>query len=205
MTNNPHTNATPDGEPRSPTQTDSNGNMAREQGDMATSCRLRKAPAYQEYAADILASTQYRLMGLRERGLWDTMRKECWVNGSLPVERSKLARLLNVHFDELSEALTPEVLSFFEMRGTQLRCPELDNYRVTLEAKRLAMVAGGAKGGKRTQEHIKSQATLEGKPKPLSRREMQGIQKTGDQLSNERQEFSEAHLEWVADYEGKQA
>jgi len=169
---------------------------------MAASRRLRKAPAYQEYAADILASTQYRLMGLRERGLWDTMRKECWVNGALPVERWKLARLLNVDFDELSEALTPEVLSFFEIRGTQLRCPELDNYRATLEAKRLAMVAGGAKGGKRTQEHIKSQATLEAKPKPLSRREMQGMQKTGDQSSKERQELNEAQRKWLEEYEG---
>lgn len=37
----------------------------------------RDLPAYLEYASDILSNVNYRLMSLAERGLWDTMRKEC--------------------------------------------------------------------------------------------------------------------------------
>ena len=56
----------------------------------------RAAPAYQEYASDILANRSYRAMTLAERGLWDTIRKECWVNGSVPSSKPELAKYLGV-------------------------------------------------------------------------------------------------------------
>jgi len=56
---------------------------------------LRPAPAYQEYAADLLADQRYRLMTLAERGLWDTLRKECWVNNKVPSSLPVLAKLLS--------------------------------------------------------------------------------------------------------------
>ena len=56
--------------------------------------RKRPAPAYQEYASDILANRSYRAMTLAERGLWDTIRKECWVNGSVSSSKPELAKYL---------------------------------------------------------------------------------------------------------------
>ena len=44
----------------------------------------RKPPAYQEYAATILAQLPFRAMNLQDRGLLFTMRLECWVNTRLP-------------------------------------------------------------------------------------------------------------------------
>ena len=44
----------------------------------------REPPAFQEYAAAMMAKTDYRLMSLAGRGLLYTMRLECWVNLTCP-------------------------------------------------------------------------------------------------------------------------
>ena len=73
----------------------------------------RDLPAYLEYASDILSNVNYRLMSLAERGLWDTMRKECWVNHFVPSHASDMAKILHIPEVEIHENLTNRVLSFF--------------------------------------------------------------------------------------------
>ncbi len=53
----------------------------------------RKAPAYQEYAATIMAQLSFRTMSLQDRGLLYTMRLECWVNMRLPNNHNDLAKV----------------------------------------------------------------------------------------------------------------
>ncbi|HAT39486.1 MAG TPA: hypothetical protein DCW35_05845 [Polynucleobacter sp.] len=75
--------------------------------------RGRPAPAFQEYASDMLANSRYKTMLLAERGLMDTMRRECWVNGSIPKEPRELAAYLGKLFEEINSNLSVKVLNFF--------------------------------------------------------------------------------------------
>jgi uncharacterized protein YdaU (DUF1376 family) len=105
----------------------------------------REAPAFQEYAASMMARTAYRVLSLEGRGLLYSMRLECWVNGSLPAHPATLARVLGFTAEQVARAL-PELAEFFVPDGGTLRCPELDNYRAHLEDRKARQSAGGRAG-----------------------------------------------------------
>lgn len=110
---------------------------------------MRPAPAYQEYASDILAREDYKEMSAAERGLWHSMRLQCWVNGSIPADPIKMAALLHLDVEQVRQALTPSVLYFFSAEGKdghRLMCPELEDYREEQQAKREQKQAAGRKG-----------------------------------------------------------
>ena len=165
--------------------------------------RIRPAPAFQEYASDMLANSRYRTMSLSERGLLDTMRRECWVNESIPKELQELAAYLGKSNEEISANLSMRVLSFFRERHDQLICPELDAYRASLAEQKQKMAEGGKKGGKATQNNNKVvKATLEAMVEPLSRDELSG----GELNRGEKKSLGEGiTLEemdaWVADFD----
>ncbi|MCX7167868.1 MAG: hypothetical protein NTV11_16555 [Rhodocyclales bacterium] len=119
----------------------------------------RDAPAYQEYAASMMAKMPYREMNLQQRGLLYTMRNECWVNSLLPSEPGRLAKVLGLDADEVAAAL-PAVMSFFRDDGRNILSPELEDYRAHLADQKARM----AKGGKRGAE------TTNGKRKPAKKR-----------------------------------
>lgn len=139
----------------------------------ANTQRSRPAPAFQEYASDMLANSRYRIMSLSERGLMDTMRRECWVNGSIPKEPEELAAYLGKPIEEIITNLSVRVLGFFREQNDLLICPELNAYRAGLEDRSKKMSVGGQRGGKATQNKNKAvKATLEAMVKPLSRDEL---------------------------------
>lgn len=170
---------------------------------MAKAVKLRPPPAYQEYASDMLANMQYRMMSLAERGLLDTMRKECWVNKQVPLNEDELARYLRVERSEIEAYLTSRVLSFFVDRAQFLICPELEQYREELLERHQKMAAGGQKGGETTQkQHKSSKATLEATIKPLSRDEMGGDEVGRNEKQSLGKGISTKEMnEWVGDYE----
>jgi uncharacterized protein YdaU (DUF1376 family) len=138
----------------------------------------RPAPAFQEYASDMLANARYRTMSLAERGLLDTMRRECWVNGSIPKDPNDLADLLGKPAGEVNLNLSMKVLHFFREQNDKLICPELDSYRANLADKKQRMSEGGSKGGKVTQQQNKAaKATLKAMLKPLSGGELSRVEK----------------------------
>jgi hypothetical protein len=103
----------------------------------------------------------------------DTMRRECWFNGSVPKEPQELAIYLGKPVEDISLNLSIRVLSFFRERHDQLICPELDAYKAELEIRSKKMAEGGHKGGKVTQNKNKVvKATLEAMVKPLSKDEL---------------------------------
>ena len=108
----------------------------------------REAPAYQEYAASVLASIQFREAGMASRGLLWTLKLECWVNGKVPADPKRLAKVLGTS-DDLTQLLA-EVISFFEIEGEYLTCPELDAYRTELNDRRTRQSAGGKAGAEKT-------------------------------------------------------
>lgn len=177
---------------------------------MTSTLKKREAPAYQEYASDWLANREWRLMSLGERGLLDTMRKECWVNRSIPSGFVEIAKIFNLQEDEVLNCLTSKVLHFFTIEGANLTCPELEAYREKLNERHSKLKEGGANGGKTTQkkrlEELKwLEARLGAGVKPLSKEELRQeelkkgeVFQSGSSLMNQ---FSQEHQEWVGDWE----
>lgn len=161
----------------------------------------RPPPAYQEYASDMLANARYRTMSLAERGLMDTIRRECWLNGSVPKDPKILADYLGK--EDVIRNLSIGVLSFFAERHDQLICPELDAYKTALAGQKQRMSDGGRRGGKSTQYQNKVvKATLEATLKPLSRDEMNGIEVSKDVKKSLGESITPDEMrEWNADYD----
>lgn len=85
----------------------------------------RDAPAYQEYAATILAQLSFRTMTLQERGLLYTMRLECWVNMRLPQNTPKVPAVDMADYRIITE----------KIGNLEAICPDCDkimNRRVSL-------------------------------------------------------------------------
>lgn len=161
----------------------------------------RSAPAYQEYASDILANRSYRAMTLAERGLWDTLRKECWVNGSVPSSKIELAKYLGLPHEKIVEVLTPNLMKWFKELGSDLICPELDSYRLALEDRRQRLSDGGRNGGRKTQASRRNnnEPSLEARVKPLSRDETSRDEEKGRESSKKSLIIGETD-KWLEDY-----
>lgn len=137
---------------------------------------MRDAPAFQEYAAAMLANSRYRLMSLAERGLLDTLRRECWVNGGLPEKPETLAKMLGFDQSEIAAAM-PAVMFFFAVDGGLIVCPELEDLRATYAERRERQAAGGKKSAEKRKGEGAS--TLQGTSKlPASNRQVRRQDKT---------------------------
>lgn len=100
----------------------------------------RTAPAYQEYASNLIARFEYRTLTLPQRGLLYSMRLECWVNQYLPESPDVLARILGFDVAEVAAEL-PYVMPFFQVENGRIFSPELEGYRARLEARKVAQSA----------------------------------------------------------------
>jgi uncharacterized protein YdaU (DUF1376 family) len=109
----------------------------------------RDAPAYQEYPATMLAKLEFRLISLQARGLLYTIRMECWINKSLPADPHLLAKILGLTEAEVCELL-PSVMPFFSVSDERIYCPELDDYKAHLIARRTKQSDGGKAGSAKT-------------------------------------------------------
>lgn len=105
-----------------------------------------------------MATIEYRLLSLAERGLLYSMRLECWVNQQLPSDPEKLAKTLGFTREEILAAL-PSILYFFEDRGGLLTSPELENYRANLTERLKRQSSGGRNGAAKTNETKRNTAT----------------------------------------------
>lgn len=120
----------------------------------------RNAPAYQEYAASILAQLPFRAMMLQDRGLLYTMRLECWVNARLPSNPSDLAKVLGLPVAEVTSSIAA-VMPFFEVVDGFVISPELENYRVHLAERKHKQSQGGKLGSAITNRKRNGQAETE--------------------------------------------
>lgn len=164
----------------------------------------RKAPAYQEYAAPMLADKQFRLMSLEERGLLFSMRLECWVNNDVPAQAESLAKYLGQNCDAVQRALTPQVLSFFKKQGSVLICPELENYRQHLNERSARQSEGGKKGAAKVNSASKAAKALIQSTGAIPPSASPGKPPTHPQVSREQtgpHSNSEDHEKWLDDYE----
>ncbi|SES71520.1 hypothetical protein SAMN05216412_101342 [Nitrosospira multiformis] len=111
----------------------------------------REAPAYQEYAAAMMARIEYRTMTLQERGLLYTMRHECWANKRLPEKPGLLAKVLGFSEQEIIDCL-PAVMPFFRVSEGFIFSPELEDYRKYLDERKERKSEGGKRGAAITNE-----------------------------------------------------
>lgn len=125
----------------------------------------RPPPAYQEFAAQMLADIRFRMLSPAERGLLWTMRLECWVNHGLPSGAAQLAKVLGFSQSEMEAAL-PSVMPFFRIENGLLVCPELEDYRAYLATIRSKQSEGGKQ----------SAASKKGKHKSPENKAEQGVQ-----------------------------
>jgi hypothetical protein len=166
----------------------------------------RPAPAYQEYASDILANRTYRAMTLAQRGLWDTIRKECWVNGSVPSSIPELAKYLGLDMNEVTKLMDSKLMACFEKNNADLTCPEIEAYRSKIELQRQSMSNGGRNGGRKTQANRRKEgeATLEGEVKALNRDESNRDELNGEESSKDNIGIHE-HSAWLDEFQNSKS
>ncbi|MEF8700451.1 MAG: hypothetical protein V5B33_14240 [Candidatus Accumulibacter sp. UW20] len=88
-------------------------------------------------------------MSLAERGLLDTLRRECWVNVGVPAKPAALARMLGYESAEIDAAL-PAIMPFFRITQDGLIvCPELDDLRAAYADRRERQAAGGKRSAEK--------------------------------------------------------
>lgn len=175
---------------------------------------LRKPPAYPQYASDMLATENYRLMTLAERGLLDTLRNQCWVSGSIPDDLDQLSRLTGTDKDELTRHMTLRVRSFFEPSSSEsqrLVCPELVKERARMDEQRAERSRSGKKGAKAKWAKEKrgmAEPMAEPSARAVTSPEMSRAEKIRDELSRKESPRKDspvfedpAHKEWAEDYE----
>ena len=143
--------------------------MANDQG--------RAPPAYQEFAASMMANLDYRQMSVGGRGLLYSLKLECWVNYRLPADPQALARVIGFQPNEVRQLL-PEVMPFFAIENDFIVCPELENYRVHLARIRAAQSDGGKHGSAVTNQNRKT-------PKPRANKSLDGNSSSDSQVSCE--------------------
>lgn len=159
----------------------------------------RDPPAYQEYAASLMARAEYRAMSLCARGLFVTLRYECWVNRELPADVATLAKILGFTVEQINDTL-PEVMPFFRFDADKLRCPELDNYRAELDERRDKQSRGGRVGAAKTNSGRGGVSTSTPTGKPRAGRE------SLVQINSEKKSQTQANQgggtdkEWINEY-----
>jgi uncharacterized protein YdaU (DUF1376 family) len=107
---------------------------------------MRNPPAFQLYASDLLASEEFKVASLEERGLALTMMMQCWVSDSVPGNPPDLAKVLGVEVAEIARTLTPRVLAFFEEHNSRLIRHELAEQKADMLKRRQEQSAAGKKG-----------------------------------------------------------
>jgi uncharacterized protein YdaU (DUF1376 family) len=161
----------------------------------------RDAPAFQEYAASMMARTAYRVLSLEGRGLLYSMRLECWVNGSLPGDPAVLARVLGFAAERVAQVL-PELESFFVSDDNgALRCPELDDYRGHLEERRSKQSQGGKAGAAKTNAVRGGAPPARPTGKPQAARESLVKQSPVQSSKTKSLEGKPSDDAWLSDYE----
>jgi hypothetical protein len=83
------------------------------------------------------------------------MRLECWVNHSIPSLSNELAKYLGFSHKEISEALSLDVISYFNESESSYICPELEDYRQHLKEQRDKQRAGARKAAAITNNRWK--------------------------------------------------
>ena len=110
---------------------------------------IAKAPAYQEYPADILNNEKFVRMTYEERGLYWTLRMYSWQNETLPSDLFELSEICRLDHDHFKRLWEPRVSQFFAPcpgQPSRIVEPSLEAYRKKLIAQKQRRQAAGKSG-----------------------------------------------------------
>ena len=130
---------------------------------------MKDVPYFPLYAANVIASRNYKLMSLGERGLWITIFMECWVNGGVPADFKQMSKILGFPEQEINQFFSNYQTTFFHIENEQYISRELEEYRQGYLVKREKQRLGGIKGAKEKKARqklakIETQGIPEGQP-----------------------------------------
>lgn len=108
--------------------------------------RTKENPGLMIYPADMLSSRRHQMMNAEERGVLESIRKECWVNGSVPTDHTQLAKILLLEIDEVRRGLTERVLYYLDEKNGEFTMPDVERYRAEQEKLRSQRSQAGKKG-----------------------------------------------------------
>lgn len=168
--------------------------------------RKKQPPAYQMYAADILATKEYRMMNLEERGLFLSLHLDIWVNDEVPFDNHDLALYLGFPVEDIVRARSRYLDQFFTQCGEYFCCPEHDAYKAMLDERREKQSQGGKKGQRIKKAKAKG---LPETPPKGSRVEASSDELNKEEVSREAlsrtetsfQHVSEGIEQWLEDYD----
>jgi hypothetical protein len=103
----------------------------------------KQAPAFQEYAADLLADRRFAAMSLPALGLFYILKLRAWLDGSIPADPRTVAAILKEKPREV-EQLWTQILPWFVPSGDELILPQHEEQR----AKHAAWREKSSRGGK---------------------------------------------------------
>ena len=112
----------------------------------------RKPPAYQEYAASMLANNGFRMMTLASRGLLYTLRLEHWIGNPLPADPVKLGKILGFDGAAVKSALI-EMGDHIQVQEGCIKISELDDYKDYLRERQQKQSIGGKEGASRAKRN----------------------------------------------------
>lgn len=159
----------------------------------------RDPPAFQEYAAHLMALTEYRVLDMACRGMLMSMRLECWVNRTVPSAPRVLSKVLGCDVGLAQRALV-ELAPFFAVDGDKLHCPELDKYRAHLEEESRKKSVGGKAGAAKTNALRNAAAGNPTATPQVSRGSL--VKQSPVQLSKDKSLEGKATEDpWLSDYE----
>ena len=107
---------------------------------------MNKAPAFQFYPGDFLSDETVAMMTHEERGIYITLLCHCWLEGSIPAEEAKLARLIRCDGAALTQVMPAFTKS--ETDDSRLVNPRLERVRKAQEEHRRLLSEAGKRGGR---------------------------------------------------------
>src|SRR6185312_15516481 len=108
---------------------------------------IKKAPAFQFYAADYLADEHVQLMTLEEEGVYIRLLAYCWREGSIPADPKALSRLCKGASPEAISIVTDRFISM-DNDAQRLTHPRLNEEREKQENWSQKNAVNGRKSGK---------------------------------------------------------
>jgi uncharacterized protein YdaU (DUF1376 family) len=131
--------------------TDLNHSAADGDGnDMATPIGKRTtSPAFQWYPKDYLSSSKVQRMSMTERGIYQTLLSQCWLDNGLPTDLAQLAQMVTMKEAQFTRIWTNGPLhQCFHERGGRLHNNRLDEERRKQADYRRRQSDNGRRGGR---------------------------------------------------------
>lgn len=116
------------------------------------------SPAFQWYSKEFLSDANVMAMSMTERGIYITLISVCWIEGSIPSDISRLARICAMPFDEFLpcwQAIEP-TFKADPKDDTKLQHPRLQKELKKQAEWRQKSAEGGVKSGRLRRQAAKS-------------------------------------------------